>query len=114
MSLLPLALVTAMAFTAPNGLIVLPTGADSFSVPFRGKSELTAFWCAAGAYVLHDLRKPASTRIFRASPPPRRSGQGVDFSLTPIPDAKTGLVLLGPDDGSITAALAESLCDSTR
>lgn len=112
MTILPLAFATALSFAAPNGLIVQPTGEATFSVPFRGLSDLDAFWCAAGAYVVHDLKKPGATRIWRASPPPRHSGQGLDFSLSPVPGARTGFVVLGGDDGSLSAALADALCDN--
>ena len=102
----------AFAFTASNDLRVHPTGDGQFTVPYRGQSAAAAFWCAAGDYVVRDLRQPASTRIYRTSAVPRLSGQGMDFALTAAASTgKTGLVLLGPDDGSISAALAQSLCD---
>lgn len=99
------------AFTASNGLGVQPTGGNTFTVPYDSRSELTAFWCAAGDYAKSALAQPASARIYRASGVPRGAGQGVQFSLTPVSGAKTGLLLLGPDDGSITVALAAVLCD---
>lgn len=114
MSFLPLALATALSFTAPNGLTVMQTGAETFSVPYQSQSGPAAFWCAAGAHVVHDLGKAPSTRIWRASALPRRSGQGMDFALTPVAGAKTGLVLLGSDDGSLSALHALTLCYGLR
>ena len=102
----------AMAFTASNGSKVQSTGPGTFTVPYQGIAAPTAFWCAAGDYATRVLGLPASARIYRASTAPRGAGQAVDFSLAPVPGIKTGLLLLGPDDGSITLGLAAVLCDS--
>ncbi len=112
--LLTLAAVPAQAFTASNDLRVQPTGNTAFTVPYGGNSAPSAFWCAAGDYVVQALGQPPGTRIYRTSPPPRRAGQGMDFALAAAASpGKTGLALLGSDDGSITAALAQALCTST-
>ncbi len=103
----------AQAFTASNDLRVQPTGPVTFTVPYQNNVAPEAFWCAAGDYVVFNLRKRGDTPIYRASPVPRRSGEGIAFSLSPSnPVGKTGLVLLGGDPGYITAALAQALCDS--
>ena len=101
----------AMAFTASNDLAVRATGKDTFSVPYGGQSGPAAFWCAAGDYVVRDLRQGPQTRIYRTSPVPRKSGQGMAFSLTASASAgKSGLILLGSDDGGVSAVMAQTLC----
>ena len=101
----------AAAFVAGNDLTVRPTGPGQFTVPYQGKPGPTDFWCAAGDYVIRSLGQPPQTRIYRTSAPPRRSGQGMDFSLSASPEqAKTGLIVLGEDDRSLSALLAQSFC----
>jgi hypothetical protein len=115
MSVLPLVLAAALAtpgaFVATNGLTGQPTDASNFAVPFAGLSASTDFWCAAGDYTIRVLAMPASTPIFRTSALPRRSGDGMSFSLVAANSVgKTGLVLLGGDGNGVTAALAQSFC----
>ena len=101
----------AMAFTASNDLVVHPASAGQFSVPANGQSEPRAFWCAAGDYVLRGLGQGPQTRIYRTSALPRATGQGMDFSLDASQSAgKTGLLWVKPDDGGMSAALAQSFC----
>lgn len=102
-------------FTAQNGLLVEPTGAHSFHVPWRGKSGPTAFWCAAGDYAVRVLRLSPATLIYRASEPPRRSGEGIAFSLL-VGDAasRTGLAVLGAKGAGLTAGHAQSFCEFRR
>ena len=69
----------ANAFLAENDLIVKATGAETFEVPYRGLSGPSDFWCAAGDYVIRDLKRPADTLIYRTSSPPRRAGRGNVF-----------------------------------
>ena len=111
--LLPLLAATpAAAFTAQNDMRVIPTGTAAFSVPWNGDSAPTAFWCAAGDYVIRDLGQPPYTRIYRTSPVPRQSGQPMDFALsaqTSVGD--TGLALFGSDDGGVSAAFAQNFCN---
>ena len=107
----------AAAFLARNDLVVEPAGDGStFAVPYRGKSAVQDFWCAAGDYVLRGLNMPRSTRIYRVSEPPRRSGEGITFSLDPARSAsRTGLAILGGGDGaSLSIAHAQLLCDRGR
>lgn len=105
------AALPAQGFIARNGLVVEPRPDGNFDVPYRGLSGASDFWCAAGDYVVRDLNLSPETRIFRLSSPPRRSGQGVTFSLSSEGAAKTGLVLLG-GGRSISASHARALCDA--
>lgn len=101
------------AFIASNDLVVVPNGQADFVVPYRGKSGPTDFWCAAGDYVMRGLAQSGTTPIYRLSEPPRRSGEGVRFSLSPEGAASgSGLLLLGSDRAALTAAFARQLCDA--
>jgi hypothetical protein len=102
----------AQAYIATNGLLVQPESATTFNVPFRGRSGVSEFWCAAGDYVRNFLNMPAGTRIFRLSEPPRRGGEGIRFSLSGEGAASsTGLSIVssGPR-GSVSASTAFALC----
>ena len=104
----------ASAFIAQNSLLVVPEGPRTFNVPFRGTSGNSDFWCAAGDYVIRGLGLRGGTRVFRLSEPPRRSGDGIRFSLDGAGAASsTGLVVFssGPA-GSVSASLAQGLCPS--
>lgn len=106
----------ASAFTAPNRLPVRPTGPDSFQVEFRAFARGDVdFWCAAGAYANSQLRAPATAQIFRISPPPRRAGQGVAFSMNPQGAAgNTGLQTIGGPRPSMSVAAARQQCQVSR
>ena len=98
-------------FLAENRLVVVPGPGGTFSVPFRGESGASAFWCAAGDYVIRELNLPRGTRIYRTSEPPRRSGEGIAFSLSPAGAASsTGLATFGTRS-SLSASHARFLCD---
>ena len=101
----------AQAFIAKNDLVVEARPDGSFEVPYRGLSGASDFWCAAGDYVVRHLGLPPQTRIFRLSSPPRRSGQGVTFSLSSEGAKKTGLFLFS-GGRSISASQARALCDA--
>lgn len=103
--------VPATAFVAQNDLVVEPGGSDSFAIPYRGESGAPAFWCAAGDYVLRELGLPASTRIYRISEGPRRSGEGISFSLSADGAQHSGLAVFGNSDLGISANHARALCD---
>lgn len=112
LALAALASTPAAAYQAVNGLVVVPDTAGGFFVPYRGLSGDPAFWCAAGDYVVNFLNLPSGTRIFRVSEPPRRSGEGIQFSLLPDGAAsRTGLAVVssGPA-GSISGTTAFALC----
>ena len=115
---LPLALTLlaapAMAYTTTQGARIEARG-DGFEVLAQPGLSASMAFCAAGSYAQNVLRLPANARIWRASAPPRRAGQGVSFTTSAEASAgKTGLFILGPDDGSVSVAFAQSLCDSQR
>lgn len=99
----------ANAFLAQNGLVVEPRGGTDFTVPYTIASSPRAFWCAAGDYAIRVLKLPKATRIYRTSPPPRRSGQGMNFSLDPSRATHPGLVRIARSPG-LTAAYARFQC----
>ncbi len=100
------------AYTAQNGLIVHPTGAHSFTIPWRGKSGPSDFWCAAGDYALRALRLEPSATVYRASEPPRRSGEPMDFTLAASEAASSsGLALHWPGGAGMSAASAQAMCE---
>lgn len=101
----------AQAFFAQNGLTVRPLSGDQFEVRYRGLSGAPHFWCSAGDYVIQKLGLPAATRIYRVSPPPRRAGEGVIFSLSPEGATSTGLVTLYGRRDSLNAISARHYCD---
>lgn len=102
----------AGAFTARNGLIVRPEGPDAFHIDWRGKGGATDFWCAAGEYAVRALHLPVTTTIWRASEPPRRSGEGVRFTLSADQAAgASGLALHWPKGAGVTAGHAQSFCE---
>ncbi len=102
----------APAWIAKNGLIVEPVP-GGFEVPYRGLSAAREFWCAAGDYVVRELDLPPDTLIFRTSSPPRRSGQGIRFSLSPEGAKKPGIILLSGRRG-VSASLARTMCDDFK
>ena len=103
---------TASAWIANNGLVVEPSP-GGFTVPYRGLSGAREFWCAAGDYVVEKLGLPPDTVIYRTSSPPRRSGQGISFSLSPEGAKRPGIFLLSGGPG-VTAGHARHLCDLFR
>lgn len=105
----------AAAYTARNGLRVEPLGAQGFRVAYGGKSGAAAFWCAAGDYAQRQLGLDAADRIWRVTPVPRRTGEGMVFSTRPDNAAeKTGLVIvLGRKGASLTVAAAVNYCNFT-
>ena len=67
----------------------------------------TAHWCAAAEYVAYGLGRPGTTRLFRATPVPRKIGQGVGFTLDPAEATRAnGLSVFGSKDGTISVAHA--------
>jgi hypothetical protein len=111
-----LAAAPAAAFISSNGFLVTATGPVTFEVRARG-SRVGAidFWCAAGEYAWIKLRASNNMRIYRLSEPPRRGGQPVFFSLNPEGKAsRTGLAVIGGDDGSLSVASARNQCAAIR
>ncbi len=103
---------TSFAWVAGNGLIVVERR-DGFEVPYRGLSGAPDFWCAAGDYVVRKLGRAPGTKIYRTSSPPRRSGQGILFSLSPEGAKKPGLIVFSGSRG-ISAGHARELCNELR
>lgn len=104
----------AQAFIAQNGLVVEPQG-DGFTVPWRGRSGASDFWCAAGDYAIRGLHLSPTRIVYRATPPRRGQGAPVGFTLDPAKAVdKTGLFVLGATGGGISAGHALSLCDNRR
>ena len=101
----------ASAFFAQNGLTVRGTGEGSFTVPFQGSPAIRDFWCAAGDYVVRDLHLPHNTRIYRLTPKPRKSGQGIDFSLSSDGAQPSGLIRFFGKDEGLSAAAARHFCE---
>ena len=97
-------------FPAVNGLTVYPSGKQEFRVAFGGLVGNDDFWCAAGDYVTRGLGLPYATRIYRTSPPPRRAGEGVDFSLSDAQAADSGFTRFGATDKGMSAAAAQNYC----
>jgi len=104
--LLPL---PAGAFTARNGMTVAQTGPAEITVGHDMRRTDTDYWCAAGDYAQRVLGLPGRTRIWRATPKPRKAGQGIVFTLDPAQKAEgAGLSEFGsgPRDGSVSLAMA--------
>jgi hypothetical protein len=104
----------AAAFRASNGFDVTPTGPKEFVVEYEVTRNENRYWCAAGDFVIRGLGLSNKTRIYRASPPPRRRGEGITFTLDPAAAAKGGGVSSFSNDGrdgSVSAGHARgSLC----
>ncbi len=80
--ILPLLLpLPAAAFTAQNGMVAHATGPTEIAVPYDAGRMETDYWCAAGDLAERVMGKPGKTRIWRASPKPRKAGQGILFTL---------------------------------
>lgn len=104
----------AFAYLASNGSAVEDRGNGTFHVPYSGLSGPADFWCAAGEYAIRHLHVPVTTRIYRASPVKRRGGEGVSFSLNAADSVGSSGLLGFGDDGSVSAAFAESLCQDLK
>ncbi|MFC2968210.1 hypothetical protein [Acidimangrovimonas pyrenivorans] len=98
-------------FVARNGLSVTPTGPETFHVAFGGLIGTSDFWCAAGEYVTRRLGRPIQTMVYRASPPPRRAGEGISFTLNAADAQKTGLISLKGETRGYAAGIAEEFCE---
>lgn len=105
-----LGLGPVQAFVASNGLLVQQVNETDFFVPFRGRPAATSFWCAAGDFVVRGLDLRPGTRVFRLSPPPRRGGDGVLFSLSPEGAQDRGVQVWGSKDAGMSASLAQTYC----
>ena len=109
LTLIPLA-SPALAFQARNGVEVTGSAQRIEVQPSAGQAAPQS-WCAAGDFVLRGLGLPGTTPVYRMTPPPRRGGEGVVFSLSPEgASARTGVVQLGADDNALSAAHAQAMC----
>jgi hypothetical protein len=108
----------ALAFRATNGLEVKPAGESAFLVDFGDARHKTDYLCAAADYVTRGLGKPWTTRIFRQSPAPRKSGQGITFTLDPaqmVPMQLYTVLISDNSDGGISAVAVDSdFCHRSR
>ena len=104
---------SSTGYIAQNKLLVVPINATDFTVPFRGLSGDSDFWCAAGDYVIRSLGLPPATPIYRTSPPPRPGGAGIDFSLSPEGAQDPGLAILSRDLG-VSASFARNFCNQFK
>ena len=103
----------ASAYVTQRGQIVTPDGPDTFTVPYKGLSGATDFWCAAGQYVHYGLGVPNNHVLYRTSEPPRRSGKGISFSLRPDNQAsRTGIAVFGgqASGGGMSVGAAQGFC----
>jgi hypothetical protein len=100
----------AQAYIASNGLRVQSVSPTDFVVAFGGRPAASSFWCAAGDFVVRRLGLPPGTRVFRLSPPPRRGGEGIRFSLSPEGAQDRGVQVWGSKDKGMSASLAQTYC----
>lgn len=109
LALLP---VPGSAFTTQNRYFAKETGPGQFAVEWRGGPPgASAFWCAAGDFVMRGMGLPATTKIWRVSPPPLRGGEPMLFSLSPEGAAETGLMILFAEGNSLSAMGTRSFCE---
>ncbi|MDN5787962.1 hypothetical protein [Pseudorhodobacter sp.] len=105
----------ANAFSARNGMTVLGRDGTDFTVAFDSVPRETDYLCAAGDFLIAALGLPSKTRFYRASPPPRKQGQGISFTTDPARKVKMGLFTSfgnGAQDGGISAGAATgSYCE---
>ncbi|SEN76010.1 hypothetical protein SAMN04488103_107152 [Gemmobacter aquatilis] len=101
----------ALAFTASNGLPVKDEGNGTFYVGYHGESGATAFWCAAAQYGTQALGLRLTDHIWRVSPPPRRAGEGIRFSVRPEGAAQSsGLLHFGGEAADLSISHALEFC----
>lgn len=98
----------AQAFVSDQRLRVTRESETDFTVQYKSTARLTDYWCSAGRYVTRELGLSDRTRVYRLSPPPRKIGQGISFTLDAERSAgTTGLTTFGgPQDGSMSAGSA--------
>ena len=98
-------------------LPITQDSATEFTVGFKARAGLNNYWCAAGRYVTEKLGMADDTPIYRLSPPPRKAGQGITFTLDRAKSAgDTGLSTFGEaQDGGLAAGSAQSTqCNLNR
>jgi hypothetical protein len=100
----------ASAFVADNDMVVEQGTDGLISVPWRGSSATTDFWCAAGDYAAKKLNAKGNDILWRVSPLPRHSGEGIMFSTTP-PETPLKVSFLASETGQMSVAMARSFCN---
>lgn len=95
----------AAAYQGDIRLRVTQEAGSNFTVEYKSRARLTDYWCAAGKYVTIQMGLPDRTRVYRLSPPPRKSGEGITFTLDAnLSAGETGLSTFGgAQDGSMSA-----------
>ena len=108
----------AFAFWAKNGMEVTPVDNNTFVVQFMSVENEKQYLCAAGDYVIRALGLSTRTRFYRESPAPRKSGEGITFTLDParkVPMRMFNWLWVDDDDGGISVVNARSsYCFSSR
>lgn len=85
-------------FRAINGMWVRDLGKGEFLVRYEARLNETDFWCAAGDYARRVLGASGKTRLYRVTPPPRKAGQGIIFTLDAAKSGgDTGISSYGKD-----------------
>jgi hypothetical protein len=97
--------VTVMLGPWQYGMVVTQTGPQDFYVNYKANRKPTDYWCAAGYYATQYMHSGNLARVYRASYPPDRVGQGISFTLDPAGSVGvTGLsVFGGKHDGGMNA-----------
>ena len=86
------------------------TSKTDFTVEYQLNAGFTDYWCGAGKFVTEKLGLPGRTRVYLLSPPPRKAGKGLSFTLDATRSAgTTGVTTFGgPQDGSMSASGAKA------
>ena len=102
----------AAAFIAKNDLRVSAGAAGTIEVDYGRAASTTDFWCAAGDFAARALGAEPTDRLYRISQAPRRSGEGMSFSLSQ-PDTALPISFLASQTGEMTVSHAKSYCGPT-
>ncbi len=99
----------AQAYLTDSGLSA--TGdASRIVVEFQAGFGDSEYWCAAGDFAISRLGASVVAPVYRVTPPPRKRGQGIVFSLSPEgTSARTGIAMW-PQESFIRAESARSMC----
>lgn len=109
---------SADAFNARNGMDVTDLGGGLFRVEYEVRINETDYWCAAADYAQRVLGADSRTRLYRASPPPRKRGQGITFTLDASQSGgRTGISTFGSSgakDSLGIGTVRSTFCSSQR
>ncbi len=101
--------LSADTYRASNSLMVQSANGTDITVPYTPRALDNAYWCAAADYIVIAQGRSAKTRLFRATPQPRKQGQGIGFTTDPARAvADSGLSVFGGPDGTVSAGHARS------